>query len=714
MATRLPALTPKAATVQNDDVSAAEKAKAAMALIENEALADIRVVWHAKMNVNPIEDLPSRTTTHGFPPKLAQEYPDLEFLPATFKDPLANLRLDEEIPVWSPPGEHGGAEPRTKQSRRLSRLLGRKTTSRGGKRLGFLKTIPDKSLPVPPLVRSAYFYSYGRCPACAGFYRQPMRAIECSLCEKARSTNRKRAFGHHTSQRISNSTKDGTLEHLIGKTKRKISDGRARDTVRQLGCMLEDVGVVDTLEVNAPSIETRMSFRLIPPSSRSKTEVSTTTISESPNFYKQADDAESFHTMSTQSYGDQLSVTMQTSQFLLRKKERFTPRNQLKPDVMDLKYMYPGSTLLSAKLKDYDCHVPLISYDTNEMRELYTVTILKDTCLRRLLAFRNLSTLPPELHYIKNIKKKEESDDSLPGVKTLDADGDKDQQFRVTMENTAKSILSELANQFYEADYVVLSLFTNWLERARKDTCLLCLQTADEIDAFLHIMGREIVNDIFKPAGNARMQLLFVLATASEDARLRHNLWIGVKVWLEPLLLSLLVESTGTREEACYTLAYLFSSNTLVNDMRHNYELDIPFDVASVVLRALEMRPESFMHFFCLLAYMIEGCPCYSILNCLIDKAPKTKITVFRQRWPLLIYYAFRHWEHSYLFVSPFCPKRISEAMLVAYGDPVSRKAARMALCAISIRTHFIIPVVTCWLNQWTNRDDESSEGKSD
>uniref|UniRef100_A0A0V0J3N5 Uncharacterized protein n=1 Tax=Schistocephalus solidus TaxID=70667 RepID=A0A0V0J3N5_SCHSO len=710
MATKLPTLTPKAVAAQNDDVSAIEKAKAAMALIDNEALAELRVVWHAKINVNPIEDLPSRTITHGFPPKLAQEYPDLEFLPATFKDPLANLRLDEELPIWSPP-EHGVSEPTVKRSRRISRLLGRKTASRGGKRPCFLKTVPDKSLPVPPLVRSAYFYSYGRCPACAGLYRQPMRTVECSLCEKAKSSNRKRALNHNASQRISNSTKDGTLEHLIGKTKRRISDGRVRETIWQLGGALAEVGVVDKLDVNGPS-EARLSFRMIPPCSKSKTETPVNT--ELPNFYAQTDDGESFKTFSSAGCDDSLSMTMKNSQFLHRKKERFTPRNQLKPDVMDLKCMYPGATILSAKLKDYDCHVPLISYDTNEMRELYTVTILKDTCLRRLLAFRNLASLPPELHYIKNIKKQEKSDDSGPSVKTLDADGDKDHQFRVIMENTAKCILTELANHFYEADYVVLSLFTNWLERARKDTCLLCLQTANEMDEFLHIMGRELVNDIFKPAGNARMQMLLVLATVSEEARLRHHLWSSVKAWLEPLLLSLLVESTGTREESCYTLAYLFSSNSLVNDMRHNYDLDIPFDVAAVVLRALEMRPESFMHFFCLLAYMIEGCPSYSILNCLIDRAPKTKNTVFRQRWPLLIYYAFRHWEDSYIFVSPFYPKRICEAMGVAYGDPVSRKAAKMALCAISIRTHLIAPEVTCWLNQWINMEEESTEGRSD
>nr|VZI25811.1 unnamed protein product [Spirometra erinaceieuropaei] len=710
MATKLPSLTPKTVAAQSEGVSSAEKAKAAMALIENEGLSELKVIWHAKMNVSPIADLPSRTTTHGFPPKLAQEYPDLEFLPATFKDPLANLRLDEELPIWSPP-EHGASEPGVKRSRRISRLLARKTASRGGKKPGFLKTVPDKSLPVPPLVRSAYFYSYGRCPACAGFNRQTMRTVECSLCEKARSSNRKRLFNHHTSQRISNSTKDGTLEHLIGKTKRRISDGRARETIRHLGSALAEVGVVDKLDVNGPS-EGRLSFRMLPPpSSKSKTE--TPVPSDLPNFYAQTDDGGSFNSFTSASCDDNLSMSMKNSQFLHRKKERFTPRNQLKPDVMDLKCMYPGATILSAKLKDYDCHVPLISYDVNEMRELYTVTILKDTCLRRLLAFRNLSSLPAELHYIKNIKKREDTDDSAPGTKNLDAAGDKDHQFRVTMENTAKSILTELANHFYEADFVILSLFTNWLERARKDTCLLCLQTADEMSEFLHILGRELLNDIFKPAGNARMQMLFVLATVSEESRLRHFLWSSVRTWLEPLLLSLLVESAGTREESCYTLAYLFSCNTLVNDMRHNYDLDIPFDVASVVIRALEMRPESFMHFFCLLAYMIEGCPSYSILNCLIDKAPKTKCTIFRQRWPLLIYYAFKHWEDSYIYVSPFHPKRICEAMAVAYGDPVSRKAAKMALSAISSRTHLITPVVTCWLNQWINME-ESSEGKSD
>ncbi|VDN41342.1 unnamed protein product [Dibothriocephalus latus] len=133
--------------------------------------------------------------------------------------------------------------------------------------------------------------------------------------------------------------------------------------------------------------------------------------------------------------------------------------------------------------------------------------------------------------------------------------------------------------------------------------------------------------------------------------------------------------------------------------MRHNLTLDIPFDVTAAVVRAIDTCGSTFMHYFCLLGYMIEGCPSISILRCIIEKGPTSKNLMFRQRWPLFIYYAFRFWRMDYLTVDPLYPKRIAVDLEAARRDPISRKAAKMALCAISIRTRCPVPSVTCWFS---------------
>ncbi|KAL7055948.1 hypothetical protein AAHC03_022722 [Spirometra sp. Aus1] len=652
---------------------------------------ELKLVWDAEIITNPFADPPTKTLTHGHAPPLAQDIPEVEIEPSSFLNPLAHLALDE-APGLNQEIQSLILESKLRQHRpTFSRqsVCSRVTMGRSGSRKRFLHTIPNKYLPVPPLTRSAYFYSYGRCPMCTGQY-QDLKKIP------GKEKLAKKYTDWRTQHNVPNYTKDGPLDHLPGKIRHQLSDGRAQVCLKKINEHLKYINDLRQFWSNDPTLQMNVSC-----AQAGAREAETLPAKEkrSPDFY--TEDAESIGTFASAHEeamdftGRSVSKSTTSNQYLKLNRDKFTPRCMLKPEVEDVRHMYSGTVILSAKIKDYDLHVPLISLDTEEMRELYTVTILRDNSLRRMFSFKNIARLPEELQYLRVLKKSNEPD--LSQVKMKDSDTDNDAQFRVSLTDTSKCILSSIASHFYEADFLVLGLFTSWFGRARCDPSLLKLQAPQEFIKLFQLLGEELFYRGSDPSACTRLEILYVLATASNETKLRHQMWTHVRFWLEPLLSNLVAERPSSRQECCYTLAYLFSSNKLVEDMRHNLTLDIPYDVTAAVVRAIDTCPSSFMHYFCLLGYMIEGCPNISILRCITEKGPNSKNLIFRQRWPLLIYYAFRFWKMDYLLVDPLYPKRIATELEAARNDPISRKAAKMALCAVSMRTRYPVSSMTCW-----------------
>ncbi|VDL94622.1 unnamed protein product [Schistocephalus solidus] len=661
---------------------------------------ELRLVWDAEILTNPFAYPPTRTLTHGHAPTLAQDIPEVEVEPSSFLNPLAHLALDE-TPGLNQEIQSLILENKMKQQRpTFSRpsTCSRATISRLNSRKRFLHTIPNKYLPIPPLTRSAYFYTYGRCPMCAGQY-QDLKKIP------GREKAAKKYHDWRTLQTVQNYTKDGPLDHLPGKVHRQLSDGRAQMCLKKIHEHIKYINELREFWSSDPTLQMNASCTRGGAEKEEEEEEEETQPPNKPkrcqDFY--TEDAESIATFASAKEeaqdltGRTVSKSTGSNQYLKLNSNKFTPRCMLKPEVEDVRHMYSGMVILSAKIKDFDLHVPLISLDTEEMRELYTVTILRDNSLKRIFNFKNIARLPEELQYLRVLKRSNEPD--LSQVKMKDADADNDAQFRVAMADTSTCILSSIASHFYEADFLVLGLFTSWFSRARYDPRLMKLQATEEFTKLFQLLGEELFYRGSDPSACTRLELLYVLATASTETKLRHQMWTNVRFWLEPLLSNLIAERSSSRQECCYTLAYLFSSNKLVEDMRHNLTLDIPFDVTAAVVRAIETCPSSFMHYFCLLGYMIEGCPNISILRCITEKGPTSKNLIFRQRWPLLIYYAFRFWKMDYLQVDPLYPKHTAMELEAARKDPISRRAAKMALCAISIRTRSPVPSVTCWFS---------------
>ncbi|VDM34224.1 unnamed protein product [Hydatigera taeniaeformis] len=383
---------------------------------------------------------------------------------------------------------------------------------------------------------------------------------------------------------------------------------------------------------------------------------------------------------------------------------RFSPRYQLKPQVDDFKDALPGEVILASKLKDYDCHMPLLGVDIEGMRELYTATILRDHVLNRLYHRRNFRNLPPEFKYLRKVNFLEFL--KATSWTTMDSEIDRDRHFRLLTTDNSKSVLNEIANHFYECDFAELHVFTNWLDSARADPTLLQLQTCKEITRLCVLIGEELTKSNLGFGETSRMELLIVLATSINNRRLRQCLWSQVRSWLDPLIAGLFSPSKCVREETCYTLAYIFSINSLVEDIRHLLPYDIPYDVTLNVLKAIDMFPETFMTYFLLLGYMLEGCPSFSILNCIMERGAMCTNSLMQKRWPLFVYYAIKHWNAMYLRVDPLYPVLLMEKMTLAAMNPLTRKASKMALVALARKFNRSVGAVTHFNPVWSREED--------
>lgn len=625
------------------------------------------------------------TTTYTHIPPLAQEIPDDPDLSPNFQDPLRHFRLDVDKRCYH--DDVDGASDQVEE-RKYGSKKGQFSVYAGTRHLKrYLRTPPNKYLPIPPLMRTPYFYAYGRCPVCAG----NVSSVEHYQGQSEIPRMSRASFGV-----VANFTKNGPLDHLEGKSKVRIDNVSRRISLHRLKSH-----VFAVMDGSKPYFHLQHSGS--EEGAKARRRLSGLALPQPDRFYNESEAIPSFPS------ARQLTSRSKSTKASLRKTilidlHRFSPRYLLKPQIEDFQDAFPGGVILASKLKDYDCHVPLIGVDTEVMRELYTATILRDHVLNRLYHRRNFRNLPPEFKYLQKVNFLEFL--QARSWMTVDSEIDRDRHFRLLTTNNSKSILNEMANHFYECDFAELHVFTNWLESARADKTLLQLQTCKEITRLCILMGEELTKSNLGFGGTTRMELLIVLATSISNQRLRHCLWGQVRSWLDPLIAGLFSTSKCVREETCYTLAYMFSINSLVEDIRHLLSYDIPYDVTWNVLKAIDQFPEAFVTYFLLLGYMLEGCPSFSILNCVMERAALCSNPLMQKRWPLLVYYAIKHWSATYLRVDPLNPVLLMEKMTLAAMNPLTRKAAKMALVALAKKFNKSVGAVTHFNPVWT-RDEE-------
>ncbi|EUB55306.1 hypothetical protein ECG_08874 [Echinococcus granulosus] len=633
----------------------------------------------------PQGDTQLYTTTYTHIPPLAQETPEDPDLPPSFRDPLRHLHLNVDKYYY-----HDDADSSLNKVETRKHGSGRVRFSvnfgvRHQKR--FLHTPPNKYLPIPPLVRTPYFYAYGRCPVCAG----NVSPVEHSKGQGLIPRSSRDSF-----KVVANFTKNGPLDHLEGKNKVQIDDLSRRISLHHLKSRVSEA-------MSGPKPHLHLQHGGLEEGVKAHRRLSGLALPQTDPFHNKNEGIPSFASARQLTSRSKCTKTS-FRRTILSDLHRFKPRYQLKPHIDDFKDAVPGGVILASKLKDYDCHVPLVGVDTTMMRELYTATILRDHVLNRLYHRRNFRNLPPEFQYLRKVNFLEFL--QAKSWMTVDSEIDRDRHLRLLTTDNSNSILDEIANHFYECDFAELHVFTNWLDSAKADETLLQLKTCKEIKKLYLLMGEELTRSNLGLGGTTRMELLIVLATSINNQRLRHCLWGQVRCWLDPLIGGLFSTSKCVREESCYTLAYMFSINSLAEDIRHLLSYDIPYDVTWNVLKAMDLFPETFMTYFLLLGYMLEGCSSFSILNCIMERAALCSNPLIQKRWPLFVYYAIKHWNAMYLRVDPVNPALLMEKMTLAAMNPLTRKAAKMALVALAKKFDKSVGAVTHFDPVWTREEE--------
>ncbi|VEL15516.1 unnamed protein product [Protopolystoma xenopodis] len=194
-----------------------------------------------------------------------------------------------------------------------------------------------------------------------------------------------------------------------------------------------------------------------------------------------------------------------------------------------------------------------------------------------------------------------------------------------------------------------------------------------------------------------------LLATCAMHSSLRRLLWSNMAFWLEPTLAGLFSQHRSCREEACYALAYLFSEASLARDIHCQLNVDLEHDVAAAVVRAMETHRESFMHYYCLVGFILEGCPSFTVLECILERCPVSRCRLLHHIWPRFVYLAVKHWPLVHLQQDRGHLRRLGEALERAFLRPISRRQANIALLQLGIKYKRVSRLVTHWCSEWVD-----------
>lgn len=381
---------------------------------------------------------------------------------------------------------------------------------------------------------------------------------------------------------------------------------------------------------------------------------------------------------------------------------QISQRGGLGTDVIDLKDKLTSFEILDAKIRDHDLNLPLNSDNVEKLRKLYQVTIMKEPMLRMLFTIFRPDSLTPDLQRLVRMASLYRQ---IPGFeRPADEEDVNTNQFDLQLPKDDMIAVNDPESLWMEAGVLIVGLFVQWMKKVQPNQLIPLLST-NEVETVLRNFGKKIREAYQVPTSTARQDLQGAIAACAEQVGLVPVLLRTAEDWLDNLLGCLSSSERTVREQTCYVLAYLFTNSTLVGFIRDYATYDIAYDVTVAVLHAMELHQASFLHYYCLLALMIEGCPIFSILNAVIEIGPRSPNVLLNHIWPRLIYYALKYWNTKQFLRDRVLLKTLNESIEKAYLRGISRKNAKLAQIQLSRRFKIITKPTTIWLDEWKNYD---------
>lgn len=597
------------------------------------------------------------------------------------------------------PEQNDEHAPHRRSDSRLSRMTaGGRTMFSTVKRTKvhrFLKTIPPPNLQFPPLQRSQHFEQFIQQPK---YHRLSKSQSEEAIAPRHGSKrkdppSRKLSIRRESHVSTSRSQSDNT---------RKSSTFSSRDSVySRLRLLSLFDKSLSKLSFTFPIYSSRRdTHRSSSDSFMTQTEPS----KETPENVAKIilPEAKSIKAVASETGNDDglRRPDVTTFEKMVQKNQRFVLPSFLHPHIMDMEEVYTGADILDAKIRDHDLKLPIHPETADDLRKLYHITILKDASLKDLLKSARLDTLPKQLRHLVRMgslfKQVNAVDIGFGEREALE----RQKQYCEVKEPSADTAIADVQNLWIEAKVFTSELFTTWVSQMKPNTSYGKLSIM-EFDTLLRHTGRLIRSNNTVPTSDSRCQLGTILATCAACPRYLPVLWARIYEWLDSLLSCLYSRERTVREQACYILAYLFTEPNLVEGIRHCPHIDIGFDTTAAILQAIPISHGSFIHYFCLLAIIIEGCPMSSILDAVMEIGPISSSALVNHLWPRLLYYALRYWHGKHILRDRILLKTLNESIERAYVKGISRKNARLAQIQLSRRFKVLTKPTTVWLDEW-------------
>ncbi|OON22492.1 hypothetical protein X801_01604 [Opisthorchis viverrini] len=563
---------------------------------------------------------------------------------------------------------------------------------RSRRQMRFLKTIPTGTLQFPPLIRSQHFeqfltFSTGM-PYRISFDTEGIENADAIMLNHRETTTESlqcpmesypKDFTHYNS----NNELEGSPENSIYRP------------ISIFGQSISKIRRDFPIQPQAPTVHRALaalkSLRLM------RMQSGGSSMPDNVLLNLQAAEQEE---LNTKQYHRHSRPTTTSLKLLRGRNKRANFPEVLVPSVIDLDDMYQGPDILDAKIKEHDLQLPIHPESAKDLRQLYNITILKDSILRDLLKSSRIDALPKSLrHLVRMGTLYKHTGCPEKGTGELEAIAKKTQYCPVRHAE-ADTAIGDLENLWIEAKVFTTALFNNWIVQMQPNTSFgKYSQTA--MDTRIRSVTKTIRAHNSLATSKSRSELCILLATCASFPQYIPVLMNRINDWLEVLLNCLFSCERTVREETCYILAYLFTERNLVDAIRYHPMIDIGYDVAVTVLHAIEVSSSSFLHFFCLLALMIEGCPMYSILHAVMDISPSSPNTLLNHLWPRLLYYALKYWHKNMFSRDRLLLKSINESIERAYVRGISRKQAKLAQIQLSRRFRLVTKPTTIWLDEW-------------
>ncbi|TGZ71793.1 hypothetical protein CRM22_002485 [Opisthorchis felineus] len=556
----------------------------------------------------------------------------------------------------------------------------------------FLKTIPTGTLHFPPLIRSQHFeqflmFSTGM-PHRVSFDAEGIENTDALILDHRATTDESIQFPMEKHPKVF--IRDGSNSALEDSPKTSIYRSIFGQSISKIR---RDFPIQPEGPIVHRALAALKSLHLL------RMQSGETSMPDNVLLNLQAAQKEEFNTKKYHRHGHPTTTSLKH----LRSRNKCPHFPEfLVPSVIDLDDMYRGPDILEAKIKDHDLQLPIHPETAKDLRQLYTITILKDSVLKDLLKSSRIDALPKSLrHLVRMGALHKHTGTPEKGTGELEAIA-RQTQYCPVRQAEADTAIGDLENLWIEAKIFTTSLFNNWIVQMQPNMSF-GKYSQTEMDMRLRCVTKTIRAHSSVATSKSRTELCILLATCASFPQYIPVLMNRISDWLEVLLNCLFSRERTVREEACYILAYLFTERNLVDAIRYHPMIDIGYDVAVTVLQAIEVSSSSFLHFFCLLALMIEGCPMYSILHAVMDVSPSSPNTLLNHLWPRLLYYALKYWHKNMFSRDRLLLKSINESIERAYVRGISRKQAKLAQIQLSRRFRLVTKPTTIWLDEWKN-----------